>query len=110
MQGFNFELPKLTKTRKYNYWWFVILRPGEFQAMHIDPKLTEVRDPLRYTIFLQDWEPGHIFVYDDKILTNYKAGDMYEWNDPMTIHGPANIGFNTRYTFQVTLHDGDLPK
>jgi hypothetical protein len=56
-------------------------------------------------MFLQDWEPGHIFVYDDKIAANYKAGDMFEWSDPMTIHGPANIGYNTRYTLQITLFD-----
>jgi hypothetical protein len=56
-------------------------------------------------MFLQDWEPGHIFVYDDKIATNYKAGDMFEWSDPMTVHGPANIGYHTRYTLQITMYD-----
>ncbi len=73
--------------------------------MHIDPQLTEVSNPVRYTMFLQDWEPGHIFVYDDKIAVNYKAGDMFEWSDPMIVHGPANIGYNTRYTLQITMYD-----
>jgi hypothetical protein len=82
-----------------------MLYPGEFQAMHIDPQLTEVNNPVRYTMFLQDWEPGHIFVWDDQYIANYKAGDMYEWSDPMTVHGPANIGYNTRYTLQITMYD-----
>jgi hypothetical protein len=73
--------------------------------MHIDPHLTEVTGFVRYTMFLQDWEPGHIFAYDDKMLSNYKAGDLYEWSDPECIHGPANIGYNTRLTLQITLHN-----
>ena len=77
----------------------------QFQAMHIDPQLTEVGNFVRYTMFLQDWEPGHIFVWDDQYISNYKAGDMYEWSDPMTVHGPANIGYNTRYTLQITMYD-----
>ena len=75
------------------------------QAMHIDPHLVEVANPVRYTMFLQDWEPGHIFVYDDQMLSNYKAGDLYEWSDPMIVHGVVNIGFNNRYTLQITMHD-----
>ena len=105
MQNFKFTLPDLPQKRNKINWWFVMLYPGEFQAMHIDPQLTEVKDPVRYTVFLQDWDPGHIFVYDDKISVNYKAGDAYEWSDPMTVHGPANIGYKVRYTLQITMFD-----
>jgi hypothetical protein len=75
------------------------------QAMHIDPHLLDVKNPVRYTLFLQDFEPGHIFVYDDKLMSNYKSGDMYEWSDPMIVHGVTNISYKTRYTLQITLHD-----
>lgn len=105
IKNFKFEFPDVPEKRKSINWWFVILYPGEFQAMHIDPQLTEVDNPVRYTMFLQDWEPGHIFVYDDKVAANYKAGDMFEWSDSMCIHGPANIGYNTRYTLQITMYD-----
>lgn len=105
MTGYDFPCPPLTQQRKIMHWWFVLLYPGEFQTMHVDPHLTEVDNFVRYTMFLQDWEPGHIFVYDDKILTNYKSGDMYEWNEAMCVHGPANIGYNPRYTLQITLND-----
>lgn len=105
MQGIVVNLPDLPETRNCCFWWFVKLLPGEMQAMHIDPHLVEVSNPVRYTMFLQDWEPGHIFVYDDKMISNYKAGDVYEWSDPMIVHGVVNIGFNTRYTLQITMHD-----
>lgn len=105
IKDFNFSFFNLPKERKNINWWFVILYPGEFQSIHIDPQLTEVKNPVRYTLFLEDWQPGHIFVYEDKILTNYKAGDLYEWSDPMTVHAPANIGYSTRYTLQITLFD-----
>ena len=105
MKDYNFPWMELPETRAKKFWWFVKLYPGEFQAMHVDPHLTELENFVRYTMFLQDWEPGHIFVYDDKILNNYKAGDLYEWSDPETIHGPANIGYNPRLTLQITLHD-----
>jgi hypothetical protein len=105
MQGFKIVLPNFPEQRSQCHWWFVKLLPGQMQAMHIDPHLIEVKNPVRYTMFLEDFQPGHIFVYDDKMISNYKAGDVYEWSDPMIVHGVVNIGYNTRYTLQVTMHN-----
>ena len=105
MEGVEIVLPDLPEKRKNCFWWFVKLQPGEMQAMHIDPHLVDVQNPVRYSMFLQDYEFGHIFVYDDKMLTDYKAGDVYEWSDPECIHGVINISFHTRYTLQITYHD-----
>lgn len=105
MQNFSVNLPELPKSRKYCFWWFVKLLPGEMQAMHIDPHLVDVKNPVRYTMFLQDFHPGHIFVWEDKMISNYKMGDIYEWSDPTIIHGCVNISYKTRYTMQITMHD-----
>lgn len=105
MPDFPITMPDLPQTRKNMYWWFIKLLPGQMQAMHIDPFLVEVTNPVRYSLFLQDFIPGHIYVWNDKIITNYKKGDLYEWTDPMCIHGCVNIGYEPRYTFQITLHD-----
>lgn len=105
MKDFPITLPELPETRKRIFWWFVKLNPGEMQAMHIDPHLVNVKNPVRYTMYLQDYIPGHIFVWDDKLSTNYKAGDLYEWSDPMIVHGCVNISYETRYTMQITMHD-----
>ena len=105
MKDFPIVLPELPEKRKECHWWFIKLLPGQFQAMHVDPHLLEVKNPVRYSMFLQDFIPGHIFVWDDKIITNYKKGDLFEWSDPMIVHGPANISFVPRYTMQITMHD-----
>jgi hypothetical protein len=105
MQGFNIVLPDFPEKRSQCHWWFVKLLPGQMQAMHIDPHLVDVKNPVRYTMFLEDYHPGHIFVWDDKISSNYKAGDVYEWSDPMIVHGCVNISYKTRYTMQITMHD-----
>jgi len=105
MVDLELKIPELPKSRKNIFWWIIKLRPGQIQPMHIDPHLTGAINPVRYTMFLQDWQPGHIFVYDDKILTNYKAGDVYEWSDPMVEHGVSNIAYETRYTVQIAMHD-----
>jgi hypothetical protein len=105
MENFPITLPVLPETRKSCHWWFIKLLAGEMQAMHVDPHLLEVKNPVRYTMFLQDFQLGHVFVYDQTILKGYKAGDVYEWSDPMCLHGCINIGYQTRYTLQVTYHD-----
>jgi hypothetical protein len=121
MKDYNFVLPKLPKIGKNVFWWFVRLNPGELQLMHYDmhvlgvfhqdnkfskvAKVSSVSNIVRYTMFLQDWQPGHIFVYDDKTISNYKAGDVFEWSDPELLHGVANLSFTPRYTLQITSHD-----
>lgn len=105
MQGFDVVLPNLPKKRDKIDWWFVKLLPGQMQAMHIDPHLVEVENPVRYTMFLEDYHPGHVFIWDDQISANYKAGDVFEWSDPMIVHGCVNISYKTRYTLQVTMYD-----
>ena len=105
LKDYNIILPTLPETRKHCYWWFIKLLPGQMQPMHIDPHLVEVTNPVRYTMFLEDFTPGHIFVYDDKMFSNYKAGDVYEWSDPMIVHLVVYIGFTTLYKLQITYHD-----
>jgi hypothetical protein len=121
LENYNFKLPKFPETRKNLIWWFVKLKPGELQLMHYDMhvlgvqytnnnfsevlKKNPVTDSVRYTMFLQDWEPGHVFVYNDKINPKYKKGDIYEWSDPELYHGVVNLSFNIRYTLQITMYD-----
>lgn len=105
INAFGFKLPVIPADNRPSLWWLVKLYPGELQHMHYDPYLTETRNPAHYSVFLQDWKPGHVFTYDDKILTNYKAGDMYRWSTPYYYHGVVNLGYETRYTLQITTYD-----
>lgn len=105
MKDFDIFLPDFPKKRNHCFWWFIKLLPGQMQTMHIDPHLVEVKNPVRYSMFLQDYIPGHVFVFDDFMATNYKAGDIYEWSDPECVHACVNVSYVPRYTLQITLHD-----
>jgi hypothetical protein len=99
------ELPELPQTRNEIFWWIVKLKPGQYQTVHQDPHLYTSVNPVRYTLFLQDWEPGHIFIYNNKTISNYKAGDLFEWDDPIMEHAVVNASLNTRYSLQISMQD-----
>lgn len=82
-------------------WWITKLLPGQYMPMHTDP-FTHYEECLRYWIPLQDYQSGHIFVYKDNMITNYKAGDVYQYDSSLDMHGAANIGFVPRIVLQVT--------
>lgn len=105
MADFPITMPVIDGDDRQFTWWFVKLLPGQMQAMHFDPHLLDCANPNRYTLFLQDWHPGHVFTYEDKMIANYRAGDLYKWTDPMCYHGVVNIGYETRYTLQITTYD-----
>ena len=114
-------MPDLPIVKENVWWWFVKLNPGELQLMHYDMHIlgamhtdnqflevsntTPVINPVRYTMYLQDWEPGHAFVYQDKINVNYKKGDIFEWSEAELLHGVVNLSYRPRYTLQITMHD-----
>jgi hypothetical protein len=52
-----------------------------------------------------DWQDGHILVYENTMVADYKAGDTFVFPDPFGVHGAANIGLTTRITFQITVFD-----
>jgi len=88
-------------------WWFIKMLPGNFMPMHRDPHVTEKdkSNCSRYWMPLQDYEPGHVFIYNDEFMCNYSAGDLWMYDDANEIHGACNIGYSPRLTFQFTTYD-----
>lgn len=86
------------------HWWITKMLPGNFMPVHRDPHTLYQANSKRYWMPLQDWEAGHIFVYEDKIITNYRAGDVWCYEDATALHGAANIGLTTRLILQVSTH------
>ena len=82
-------------------WWITKLMPGQYMPMHSDP-FTHYSECKRYWVPLLDYEPGHLFVYGDTVITNYRAGDVYVYENSTDIHGAANIGHTPRIVLQVT--------
>jgi hypothetical protein len=102
---FNITLPFDDRTDFL--WWGIKMKPGNFMPVHRDP---HTMDPVyhhckRYWMALQDWEPGHIFMYDREVLVDYKKGDVFAYPDAQEIHCACNIGNTTRLTFHFTTYD-----
>jgi hypothetical protein len=55
----------------------------------------------RALVFLEDWKSGHNLEVDNYPVTQWKAGDYVIW-DSSTPQLAANIGFELRYTAQIT--------
>jgi len=99
---FDIDLPFINK----NYhWWITKMLPGNFMPMHVDPHTHYQKNSERYWIPMQDYSPGHIFLYEDQFISNYKMGDLYRYYDSTAIHGAANIGHTPRLILQVSTYE-----
>lgn len=86
--------------------WYSRFGPGEGVPFHRDSNDEFLESPTdtiaRYVLFLQDWIPGHIFLYQDKkMLTDYKAGDLFLYKDPNVLHAACNLSNSVRVTYQI---------
>lgn len=57
----------------------------------------------RAVVLLEDWKSGHYLEVLGEPYTQWKAGQVVEW-DYATPHMAANIGLENRYTLQITGH------
>lgn len=87
------------------FWWFIKFRPGSVACMHYDPHTKIIPGAKRYWFAMQDYHPGHLFIYDGTMMKNYKAGDLYEFNRADLLHGATNISMIDRVTFQFTTYE-----
>ena len=102
---FNITLP--FDNRKDFIWWGIKMKPGNFMPIHRDPHTfdPELHSCKRYWMALQDWEHGHIFMYNKEVLIDYKKGDIYEYPDSQEIHCACNIGNTVRLSFHFSTYD-----
>jgi hypothetical protein len=104
---FPFEITLPFDNTKEFLWWAIKMNPGNFMPIHRDP---HTYDPHyykveRYWMALQDWQHGHIFMYNREVLVDYKAGDIFKYPDSQEIHCACNIGNETRLTFHFSTHE-----
>jgi hypothetical protein len=104
VKNFPYTIKPPIETDNKIMWWFIKMNPGHYMPMHRDPHVTESdkKNCVRYWMPLQDYEPGHIFIYNKTFMTDYQKGDLWEYNDANEIHGACNIGYSVRLTFQFT--------
>lgn len=98
-------IPPLPVKRQYTDWSVHIFEPGKVEYVHTDQFLTYNKNPVKYYMFLTDWEIGHIFTYGEQMLADYKAGDLFEVDDSSeTIFSIANIGYSESRMLEIKLH------
>jgi hypothetical protein len=95
--------PPLETAHKFK-WWFSKMNPGEMFPLHIDSFPDEEKNVKRYWMACQDRDPGHIFIYKDTQL-DWKAGDLYLFDEAREWHGTANIGFVPKISYQLVIFE-----
>jgi hypothetical protein len=100
--SFSFRPPWIAENEKCD-WWIVKMKPGEMFPMHVDSgAVYHKKDSKRYWMPLMDYEPGHIFMYEKEVYTDYKKGDVYQFENKNALHGAVNIGYTVRLALQAT--------
>ena len=84
------------------HWWITKMLPGNCMPIHTDPHTSYELNSQRYWIPLQYYQNGHWFVYNDVVITDYKAGDVYQYDDSRDPHGAINVGITPRLVLQVS--------
>jgi hypothetical protein len=98
---------------KYSVATVNCIKPGRFIAPHTDT-LYKIKErvkkeklnikglePVRINLFLQDRLMGHYFEMENESWIDYKKGD-FTVIKPNAEHLVANLGYQNRYTLQVT--------
>jgi len=84
-------------------------RPGQTLPLHVDKffyikqKLNKNlhKNIIRFILFLEDWDTGHILQVGNTILSHWKAGDTFVWH-PDRVHLGANVGIAPKWTCNIT--------
>lgn len=100
-----FNIPRLLVEADEPYkWWITKMNPKNFFMMHNDgfPGISFNR---RYWIPLQDYVSGHVFIYEDELVKDYKRGDVFKYDNLMAQHGAVNIGYTPRATLQIAVFE-----
>jgi hypothetical protein len=86
-------------------WWFIKFLPGSVACMHYDPHTKIQKTAERYWMAMMDYHPGHLFVYEGGgMMKNYKAGDLWKFDNADLMHGVTNLSMIPRVTFQFTTY------
>lgn len=82
------------------HWWITKMLEGETMSVHRDPSTINNRCN-RFWVPLQDYEMGHIFLIGADLIKDYKAGDVFIFDNADDLHGAANITDTPRFALQI---------
>jgi hypothetical protein len=90
----------ITSTQNRIHWWITKMQEGETMALHIDPPTIDATCK-RFWVPLQDYQMGHIFIIGGDLIKDYKAGDVFIFDNADDLHGAANITDTPRFALQI---------
>ena len=100
---FDLKLLNLPEQRQTSVYSILEFEPGKIEYAHIDNFLSTANNPVKYIMFLTDWEIGHILTYNGDMLADYKIGDLYQLVDGDMTYCYANIGYTTSSMLEIKL-------
>lgn len=59
----------------------------------------------RYICFIQDPQPGHVFVVENECFYDVTKGSIFKWGKHTDFHSTANTGFSSHYIFHFLGED-----
>lgn len=89
--------------------WISRIDPGYYAPWHwdIDDNIEEYKAKgpiLRYTVFIDKPQMGHIFILSDKYYFNIETGTTLEWPNYSDWHAGINGGLAPYYMFHLLGH------
>ncbi len=97
---FNKKITIPEEIKNVSNWWFCKLNPGDMFPLHQD-LYKEPKPVKRYWMACQDHMPGHVFFYGKESLNNYRAGDLFLFENENEWHGACNLGFVPKISLQI---------
>ena len=77
------------------------LHKDVFNTIQSEMNISETIQIYRANIFMEDRKPGHFIEINNKIISDWTAGEGYIWDNDIE-HISANAGSEPKYTLQVT--------
>lgn len=102
-EHFDFKIEIMSEITNVESWWFCKLNPGDIFPLHQD-LYKNTFSVKRYWMACQDHLPGHVFLYNDSVLNDYRAGDLFLFENEKEWHGACNIGFTPKISLQIVCH------
>lgn len=86
--------------------WISRIDPGYCAPWHWDVDDNEQeylsKGPIhRYSIFIEDPKPGHIFIINDASYVNQPYGTIIKWNTHRDWHAGSNVGIEPKYMYHI---------
>lgn len=111
--GMDYEKAQQGARRDYGYDLLHIQRPGQMLNYHYDTYYAIIRDVdssmawqpekfRRMVVFLEDWQPGHIWITGNTTYSHWKKGECITWDWMHMPHGTANLSMNPRISLHLT--------